>query len=188
MALGAGNGGDDQPHCEQNRCDFRDLPPTRRIRRGSRGSYTAAKYLENRRLNALPVWHPAHPARFSEKLAQPSPAAMQPRHHSADRALHDPGDLLVAEALDVGKVDGHPEVVGKLPQRLRDPDIRHVVQGQVLRGAHAPAVCDWTRASCQSSIRAVLTTGSRCLLRQPLMNVFVRMRFSQALRFVPSLN
>src|SRR5260221_14195152 len=33
MALVAGDGADDQPHCEQDRSDFHLLPPARRARR-----------------------------------------------------------------------------------------------------------------------------------------------------------
>ena len=43
---------------------------------------------------------------------------MQPGHHRPDRGAHDLGDLLVREALDVGQVDGQPEVRG---QRLQSP-------------------------------------------------------------------
>ena len=47
-----------------------------------------------------------------EALAQLLAAAVQPRHHGADGGVHDLGDLLVGEALDVGEVDHEPDVVG----------------------------------------------------------------------------
>src|SRR5690606_349263 len=47
-------------------------------------------------------------------------------------------------------------------------------------------VCDAARAICQSSTSSVCACcGSRCFLRYVLMNVFVRIRYSHALRFVP---
>ena len=51
-----------------------------------------------------------------QQLAQLPPAAVQARHHGADRRAHDVGDLLVREALDVGEVDRDAEVLG---QRLQ---------------------------------------------------------------------
>src|ERR1700755_1474758 len=50
-------------------------------------------------------------------------------------------------------------------------------------------VCDSEEANCQSVISSVgACTGCRCLRRYELMYVFVRIRYSQALRFVPSSN
>ena len=51
------------------------------------------------------------------------------------------------------------------------------------------AVVDSAPPSCQSSSSSIVPWyGSRCFLRYVLMNVFVRMRYSQALRFVPCWN
>jgi len=154
MTLGASNHADDQPDHEQNRRDFHDLPPARRMHRASRDRTQPANYLDNRRLNA-PLFATGLSCAFQREARQPAPAAMQSRQHSAGLALHDPSDLAEAEALEAGNVYGHAEVIGKLPPRLRDADIRHMVQGDVLRGAHALCVCDWTRASWQ-----VLDPGS----------------------------
>ncbi len=50
-------------------------------------------------------------------------------------------------------------------------------------------MCDSARASCQSSISsAPVRCGSRCFFRYELMKVLVRMRYSHALRLVPSRN
>jgi hypothetical protein len=38
---------------------------------------------------------------------------MEPAHHGADRHVHDLGDLLVGETLDVGEQHGHPELLGQ---------------------------------------------------------------------------
>ena len=62
-----------------------------------------------------------------EQRAQLPAAAVQPRHHRADRGAHDLGDLLVGEALDVGEVDRDAEVLGDRLQR-----VLHVGVGQVV--------------------------------------------------------
>ena len=66
-----------------------------------------------------------------EQLAQHAAAAVQPGHHRADRRVHDLGDLLVRETLDVGEVDRVAEVVGQLLQGVLD-----VAVGQVLERLH----------------------------------------------------
>ena len=53
-------------------------------------------------------------------VAQPAAAAVQPRHHRADRGAHDLGDLLVGVALDIGQVHRDPELLGQVPQRAQD--------------------------------------------------------------------
>ena len=65
---------------------------------------------------------------LGEQAAQLAPPTVQPRHHGADGRAHDLGDLLVGEPLDVGEVDGHPEVLGQLLQRPL-----HLGVGQVLQ-------------------------------------------------------
>jgi hypothetical protein len=64
---------------------------------------------------------------------------VQPAHDGADRSAHDLGDLLVGEALDVGQVDRHPEVLGQRLQGLLDVGVRQVVQRLHLGAAQAGA-------------------------------------------------
>jgi hypothetical protein len=45
-----------------------------------------------------------------EQFARLVPTSVQPRHHGADRAARDLGNLSVCEALDIGEVDGEPGV------------------------------------------------------------------------------
>ena len=61
-------------------------------------------------------------------VAQPAAAAVQPRHHRADRGAHDLGDLLVGVALDVGQVHGDPELLGQVPQRAQDLGVGQPVE------------------------------------------------------------
>src|SRR4051812_7735878 len=58
-----------------------------------------------------------------QKLA----AAVQAAHHRAGRALHDLGDLLVGEVLEISKDHGEPELRGHRGQRALD-----------VAGEHAP--------------------------------------------------
>ena len=69
-----------------------------------------------------------------EHLAQLAPAAVQPRHHGADRRAHDLGDLLVGEALDVGEVDREPEVLGELLEGVLDVGVGQVLERLGLGG------------------------------------------------------
>ena len=55
-----------------------------------------------------------------EQVAQLVPAAVQPGHHGADRAVGDLGDLLVREALDVGELDRQPRLRRQRLQRPAD--------------------------------------------------------------------
>ena len=72
-----------------------------------------------------------------EQVAQLTAAAVQPRHHRADRRAHDVGDLLVREALDVGEVDRHPEVVGQLLESGLHVVVGQPVERLGLRGRQA---------------------------------------------------
>jgi hypothetical protein len=62
---------------------------------------------------------------------------MQAGHHRADWAVHDLGYFPVAESLDVGQVNRHAEVFGKLPQRVGHSGVRYAVKGRVIRDAFA---------------------------------------------------
>jgi len=53
---------------------------------------------------------------------------VQPGHHSADRRVHDLGDLFVGEALDVGQVHRQTEVFGDLLQRTFDVRVGQMIQ------------------------------------------------------------
>ena len=53
---------------------------------------------------------------------------MQPGHHRADRRIHDLGDFLVREALDVGVVHRHPEFLRQRLQSGLDVVVRQCVQ------------------------------------------------------------
>ena len=67
---------------------------------------------------------------------------MDPTHHGADRGLHDVGDLLIGEPLDVGEVHRDPEVLGDGLQRVLDVAVREVVDGFRLGAPGRPALGD----------------------------------------------
>ena len=87
-----------------------------------------------RRRRAPAGTRPAFARVVREQLAQLAPAAVQPRHHGADRRAHDLGDLLVGEALDVGEVDREPELLGEPLQGVLDVGVGQVLERLDLGG------------------------------------------------------
>ena len=57
---------------------------------------------------------------IAQRLLQQAPAAMQPAHHRADRAIHDVGDLLVREVFEVAQDHRHAVVVRHRLERALD--------------------------------------------------------------------
>src|SRR5436190_7595154 len=55
-------------------------------------------------------------------------SSMEPAHDGPDRDLHDVGDLLVGEPLDVGEQDGHAELLGQRLERLLHDLVRHALE------------------------------------------------------------
>src|SRR5438067_13736382 len=60
-----------------------------------------------------------------KQVPQLATATVQTGHHGADGSVHDLGDFLVGETLDVGKVHREPELLWQLLQRRL-----HVAVGQ----------------------------------------------------------
>jgi hypothetical protein len=87
-------------------------------------------------------------------------------------------------------VDGDAEILGEGSQGRLDLGAGQVVRAPSDSTERRPVdVCDAARASCRSSISAVPSHWGRLRpLRRELRKVAERMRYSHALRCVPSWN
>src|SRR4029077_2124900 len=61
-------------------------------------------------------------------VAEAATAPVEAGHDRADGGAHDLGDLLVGVALDVGQVDGHPELFREVAQGPQDLRVGQPVQ------------------------------------------------------------
>ena len=81
-------------------------------RRGSARSRAASRDIQASSTS------PSFLGRVPQRLLQRFSSPMQPAHHGSDRNVHDLGDLLVGETLDVGQQHGHAELLGQRLERL----------------------------------------------------------------------
>ena len=81
---------------------------------------------------------------------------MQPTHHGADRDVHDLGDLLVGETLDVGEQHGHPELLRERLERLLHHLVGDAVEHLGLGGAARVGRLEPAEAAVQVEVLGVV--------------------------------
>ena len=101
----------------------------------------SARRGRHRQNRAVAADEPALAGDLGQQVAKLPAAAVQPRHHRADRRAHDLRDLLVREALDVGEVHRDPEVLRQLLQGFLDVVVGQPVHRLDLGGAQPAARC-----------------------------------------------
>ena len=69
---------------------------------------------------------------LGQQLLQPAAAAVQPRHHRADRDVEDLRGLRVAELADVDEDDRVAVLVGQLGERVHDAILRQTLDDALL--------------------------------------------------------
>ena len=102
---------------------------------------------------------------------------MQPTHDRADRHIHDLGDLLVGETLDVGEQHGHPELLGQRLERLLHHLVGDAVEHLGLGRAARLGRLEPAQAAEQEEVLGVVEvdlSGRRFFARYELMKVLVR--------------
>ena len=81
---------------------------------------------------------------------------MEPTHDRADGHIHDLGDLLVGETLDVGEQHGHPELLGQRLQRLLHHLVGDALEHLGLGGAIGGHRLEPAETAVQEEVLAVV--------------------------------
>ena len=119
---------------------------------------------------------------------QDAPAAMQTRHHGADRDVEDLRRVGVAEVADVDEHDHVAEVVRHLGERGDDVVLREPLDDPLLvRARRRRRLRELVVEEVVALLQRLRRRGARCARRPRSMLRFVRMRSSQARRFVPGV-